>query len=127
LPSLSTSAISFFTSYFLGSKPRARIATLSSFESMYPENYKSSTHRFSIEEIKGFLNLLFLFFSEFVSGLSGRLERSFFFFERSRHLNYLYLNQLFCIFENQINFSNVMNNLLFLWYDFCQEPIFLRW
>jgi hypothetical protein len=44
LPSLSTSAISFFTSYFLGSKPRARIATLSSFESMYPENYKSSTH-----------------------------------------------------------------------------------
>ncbi len=39
-PSLSTSAISFFTSYFLGSKPRALMATLSSFESMYPEDEK---------------------------------------------------------------------------------------
>lgn len=37
-PSLSTSAISFFTSYFLGSKPSALMATLSSFESMYPEH-----------------------------------------------------------------------------------------
>jgi len=33
-PSLSTSAISFFTSYFFGSKPKALIATLSYFESM---------------------------------------------------------------------------------------------
>lgn len=39
-PSLSTSAISFFTSYFLGSKPRALMATFSSFESMYPKNEK---------------------------------------------------------------------------------------
>ena len=36
-PSLSTSAISFLTSYFLGSKPRALMATLSSLASMYPE------------------------------------------------------------------------------------------
>ncbi len=35
-PSLSTSAISFFTSYFLGSKPSALIATLSYLASMYP-------------------------------------------------------------------------------------------
>ena len=33
-PSLSTSAINFLTSYFFGSKPRALMATLSSFESM---------------------------------------------------------------------------------------------
>jgi hypothetical protein len=34
LPSRSTSAISFFTSYFFGSKPSALMATLSSLESM---------------------------------------------------------------------------------------------
>ena len=34
LPSRSTSAMSFLTSYFLGSKPSALIATLSSLESM---------------------------------------------------------------------------------------------
>lgn len=35
-PSLSTYAISFLTSYFFGSKPRALMATLSSLASMYP-------------------------------------------------------------------------------------------
>lgn len=36
-PSLSTSEIIFFTSYFLGSNPRALMATFSSLESMYPK------------------------------------------------------------------------------------------
>ena len=36
LPSLSTSEIIFLISSFFGSKPRARMATFSSFASMYP-------------------------------------------------------------------------------------------
>ena len=36
-PSLSTYAINFLISYFLGSNPKALIATLSSLASMYPD------------------------------------------------------------------------------------------
>jgi hypothetical protein len=81
-PYLSTSLIIFLTYYFFGSKPKALIATLSSFESMYPEIDKNSTNTFSIEEVKGFFDLLFLLFSELIPCLSGWLEWSFFFFER---------------------------------------------
>eukprot|EP00042_Codosiga_hollandica_P018726 m.55607 g.55607 ORF g.55607 m.55607 type:complete len:151 (-) comp48887_c0_seq4:129-581(-) len=43
-PSLSTSAIIFLISSFLGSKPRARIATLSSFASMMPVPLSNSSN-----------------------------------------------------------------------------------
>ena len=89
-PSLSTSAISFLTSYFFGSKPKALMATFSSFESMYPEVRQKSTNRLGIKQVECFFDLLFLFFSEFVSGLSGWLEWGFLFLEGGRHLNFYF-------------------------------------
>lgn len=44
LPYLSTSEIIFFTSSFLGSKPRALIATLSYLASMYPNSSNMYRH-----------------------------------------------------------------------------------
>jgi hypothetical protein len=39
------------------------------------------TNTISVEEVKGFFDLLFLLFSEFISSLSSGLERGFFLFE----------------------------------------------
>ena len=75
-PSLSTSAMSFLTSYFFGSKPRALMATLSSFESMYPENEKNYLPTDSVSK-RSKASLIYCFcssvssFLAFLVGLSG--------------------------------------------------------
>ena len=92
LPSLSTYAIIFLISSFLGSKPKALMATLSYLESMYPGIRQAITNWLGVEQVESFLYLLLLFLSQLISGLSGWLQRSYFFFE-SWHLNFkIYLN-----------------------------------
>ena len=92
LPSLSTYAIIFLISSFLGSKPKALMATLSYLESMYPGIRQTITNWLGVEQVESFLYLLLLFLSQLISGISGWLQRSFFFFE-SWHLNFkIYLN-----------------------------------